>query len=252
MLSSYIAVQPALGVEPACRPWTESGPTLLPPPYTTDGCYGAYNCPTGGDLHTLRKAEKRVIKWPDGFSKEVTASGTGDCRKYYPNCCPPIERGTNDCLRDPSVYYYADWKECWPSFFPPEYFDDGRYELKVFNESHLAPVEIQCTPYWWPNYKQTVGCTENWQDSSLAGGPRESHTCSTGGGGGGGGGGGDVPGGGCTECQCHYETEYTLIDDGSGDNCYDKYSQSVYVCPNSRTNVGQQQYEGHFCDGPVL
>jgi len=121
--SVSIAVYGTAAVEAACRPSTSSGPTLIDP--TSAGCFGALNCPVPSDIYTLTKAERRTITWPDGYSVQVDAQSNGDCKKYYPNCTWPIERGRDDCLRDPGIYYYAAWSECWPDFCPPEYLDNG-------------------------------------------------------------------------------------------------------------------------------
>lgn len=182
ILSGYATVRAGLTETASCRPWTQSGPTLVAP--TSPGCFGANNCPSASDIYPLIKVEKRVIKWPDGYTEEVIGQSSGECRKYYPNCCPPIERGTNDCLGDPSIYYYAGWKECWPDFLPPTYHDNGTYQQEIFPKSAGVPAEAQCSGSWlWPNYKQTVQCVRAPGDHSVG----RQHTCSTGGGGGGGG-----------------------------------------------------------------
>ncbi len=175
VLSGYVTVRSALARDASCRPSTVSGPTLVQP--TTAGCFGAYNCPAGSDLYNLQKTERRTIRWPDGYSEVVTGQSTGDCRKYYPNCCPSFERGTDDCLRNPSVYYYAAWNECWPDFYPPEYFDDGRYEQRIDPKMSVV-TDISCGLF---DSKQTADCQRAPGDDSVD----RQHSCPTGGGGGG-------------------------------------------------------------------
>lgn len=168
-----MTVRSALGSDASCKPSTVSGPTLVQP--TTNGCFGANNCPAGSDLFVLQKSERRTIRWPDGYSENVTGQSSGDCRKYYPNCCPSFERGTNDCLRNPSVYYYAAWKECWPDFYPPEYFNDGRYEQRI-DPKMTVVTDISCGLF---DSKQKADCQRAPGDDSVD----RQHSCPTGGGG---------------------------------------------------------------------
>src|SRR5689334_11852277 len=107
-----------------CTPKTVSGPTLVEGPNgTTAGCpyTGASDAP---DVQTLNKVENRTIGWPDGTQLGVTASSHGDCRLYYPNCHLNLDLGfcTTTKWLDPSSYCYRQYWECWPEFWPPDYF----------------------------------------------------------------------------------------------------------------------------------
>jgi hypothetical protein len=84
--SGYVTVRSPFARDASCTPSTVSGPTLVQP--TTAGCFGAYNCPAGSDLYVLQKSEKRTIRWPDGYSEDVTVNR----RETVGNTIPTVAR----------------------------------------------------------------------------------------------------------------------------------------------------------------
>jgi len=154
-----------------CTPRTISGPTLQDG--TSQGCGWDPGADGAPNFPSLVKIESRTIAWPDGYKMDVTASSSGECRLYYPNCHINFELDT--CApkkwHDPISFCYRQYFECWPEFLPPQYSSNGNYHQAIFRDSGSVTQEV-CSRIIGDD-KDTVACVRGAPDDSID----RNHTC---------------------------------------------------------------------------
>jgi hypothetical protein len=136
----------ALGFD--CTPRTYSGPSNIQP-YSA-GCGLDPGLHTATEYVTLYKSERRSIIYPDGVIIQlVDASSTGQCRLWYQNCHLNVDlgfcwdSGSSPRWNDPHSYCWRQYYSCWPLFYTPEYYSDGRYIQTLYRQS-VAITEVSC------------------------------------------------------------------------------------------------------------
>jgi hypothetical protein len=169
-LSTYTIVGSAMPAD--CTPWTHSGPNNGTPYSAGCSATQAYN------PATLYKTESRTIKWPDGHTESVIASSQGTCVLIHPNCHVDFELGTCTGAQhnDSSSFCYRIGWECWPEFFPPDYFPNGHYEQTLWRKNSPVNYEQCGFPYW--DHKDLYGedkCTRT--SNADTDGTKKDHSC---------------------------------------------------------------------------
>jgi hypothetical protein len=170
-----------------CTPYTQSGPTNALPYSEGCGATEAYQ------YFTLHKTEIRTIAWPDGHTSQVTAHSTGACTLIHPRCHFDNELGfcTEQQYNNPQSYCYRIGWECWPEFWPPEYYSNGHYEQLLYRKE--APVNTQQCGFPFDHkdlYSEQLCFRSSSEDTEET---KRDHTC---------------PGGGEEECTlCLHDIE---------------------------------------------
>jgi len=157
-----------------CTPRTVSGPTLLDG--TSQGCGWDSGQDGVPNFPPLTKKEARTIAWPDGYKVDVTATSTGECRLYYPNCHWNFELGFcsntgSDNWNDPISFCYRQYFQCWPEFFPPDYSSNGNYQQTIYRATGKVN-QVLCGSIINDD-KETVECQRGAADDSVT----QTHTC---------------------------------------------------------------------------